>query len=111
MVEKVGRLEISMRAYFSAYHLWAAGHFARLANDIENAHTGRAVFDISHRAYVTNAIFSAVAFLEAAINELFEDAVDNHPSYLDALTPERRQRLCKRWSGKDSVERRSMLKI
>jgi hypothetical protein len=56
-----GVAEVRMRAYFSSYHLWAAEHFTRFAKEIEDAHTGSPEFNITHRAYVTNAILSAVA--------------------------------------------------
>ncbi len=74
-----------MRVYFSSYHLWAAKHFMQLAANIEQAHTGGPVFDIEHRAYVTNSIFSSVAFIEAGINELFQDVLDGHMSYISSL--------------------------
>ena len=76
---------IQMRVYFSSYHLWAAKHLMELATDIEQGHTGGSVFDIKHRAYVTKSILSSVAFIEAAINEVFQDAFDGHESYLSTL--------------------------
>jgi hypothetical protein len=42
-------------------------------------------FDIKHRAHVTNALLTCVAFLEAAINELFQDVCDGHDSYTKTL--------------------------
>jgi hypothetical protein len=72
---------IMHRVYYSAYHLWAAKHFCSLARDIENGIGDRPTFDIKHRTYVTNSVFSAVAFLESAINELFQDVEDGHDSY------------------------------
>jgi hypothetical protein len=86
-----------MRVYYSSYHLWAAKHFVRLAAEIEDAHEGEPTFDIEHRAYVTNAILSSVAFMEAAINELFQDAFDNDQSYIEPLEPEVRTLLAKMW--------------
>ena len=80
-----GSVSFTMRVYYSTYHLWAARHFTRLARDIEDAHVGSSAFDIAHRSYVTNAILSAVAFLEAAVNELFQDAADGHSSYIAPL--------------------------
>jgi len=76
---------LSMRAYFSTYHLWAAEHFSKLAGEIEDSHKGKSKFNLEHRAYVMNSILSSVAFLEAAINELFQDAHDNHESYIKNL--------------------------
>ncbi len=76
---------LQMRVYFSSYHLWAAEHFMGLASDIEAAHQGQSKFNIKHRTYVTGAVFASVAFLEAAINELFKDAADKHESYVGSL--------------------------
>ncbi|MGE5443122.1 MAG: hypothetical protein ACM3SR_00780 [Ignavibacteriales bacterium] len=82
---EVGTTTIKMRAYYSSYHLWAANHFVQLGVNIETAHSGKPIFIIEHRTYVTNAIFSSVAFMEAAINEIFQDATDNHQSYISPL--------------------------
>ena len=76
---------ISMRAYFSTYHLWAAKDFARQAKKVECEHRGKPKFDIRHRALVINSILSSVAFAEAAINEVFQDASDQHHSYIALL--------------------------
>jgi hypothetical protein len=96
-----------MRTYFSSYHLWAAKHFARLAEQIEASHAGPPRFDISHRAYVTSGVLSAVAFLEAAINELFDDVADRHPGYVDTLTIEAVRLLAGLWDERETrtVER------
>ena len=80
-----GQLTIKSRAYFSTYHLWPAEHFSKLAGDIEDSHEGRSKFNLEHRVYVINSILSAVAFLEAAVNELFQDAHDKHLVYLGHL--------------------------
>lgn len=65
-----------MRTHFNFQHMVAAAYFARGALEIESNHTdlvdGEPYF--AHRGYVTGAIFSAVASLEATINELFIDA-------------------------------------
>jgi hypothetical protein len=58
--------------------MFAAAHFARSALEIESNYTdlidGKLHF--AHRGYVTGAVFSAAASLEATINELFIDAQD-----------------------------------
>jgi hypothetical protein len=95
----IGHAEVLMRTYFSTYHLWAAEHFARLAANIEGAHTGKPTFNIKHRAYVTSSILSAVAFLEAAINEFFDDVTDGHSGYVDPTTDYARQ-LAELWKEK-----------
>lgn len=60
-------------------HLFAARHFADLACELEKRHEGTSDPDIlgQHRAYVTGAILSAVAFLEASINELYLEVQDH----------------------------------
>ena len=80
-----GAISVAMRVYYSSYHLWAARHFTRLATENEDPHTGRSTFNVAHRSYVTSAIFSAVSFLEAAINEIFQDAADKHLSYISSF--------------------------
>jgi hypothetical protein len=76
---------VMMRVYFSSYHLWAAQHFARCAEEIENEPGETPRFDIKHRANVTGAVLSATAFVEAAVNELFKDVVDGHESYISVV--------------------------
>lgn len=77
---------MSMRVYFSSYHLWAARRFVALARAVEGRPDEELPrFDIEQRAYVTNAILSAVAFLEAAINEIIKDVVDQHESYISPI--------------------------
>jgi hypothetical protein len=93
-----GSLEIKMRVYYSSYHLWAAKHFTEKVAKIEEEHVGRSVFNIEHRAYATNVILSAVAFLEAGINEVFQDVADNHTSYIEGLTPEARRLMAILWN-------------
>ncbi len=96
--DTAGAISASMRVYYSSYHLWAARHFTRLAKDIEDAHTGHSAFNIAHRSYVTSAILSAVAFLEATTNELFQDAADVHPSYIKPLDARSTELLAGLWN-------------
>lgn len=103
----VGVANVLMRVYFSSYHLWGAEHFARLAKEIEDAHTGKPEFSIRHRAYVTNAVLSAGAFLEAAINEVFDDVADKAPSYVGSLSAESARLMAGLWDERErqTVER------
>ena len=103
----VGVGAVQMRAYFSSYHLWAAQHFSQLAEAVEDQ-PGPA-FNIAHRTYVTNAVFSAVAFLEASINEVFDDIADSHTSYVATLSAETKRLLGGLWVGDETVERWSVL--
>lgn len=60
---------------FSKQHLQGAEFFAQQARNLESS--VQAVTDnhqSQHRAYVTSAILSSVAFLEASINELYYSA-------------------------------------
>src|SRR4051794_32934788 len=84
---------VSLRTYFSGYHLWGAKHFAELARVIEDAHDGSPRFSIRHRAYVTSSILSSVAFLEALVNEFFDDTADGHLIYVESLTDEQRKKV------------------
>lgn len=95
--ERVFELELFMRIYFSSYHLWSAKYFAKCAAEIEKSDpTGR--FDGKHRAYTTGSIFSAVCFLEAAINEFCKDVVGGEPRTLTILPDSNRQPFLEFWS-------------
>lgn len=77
-----------MRSYFSTHQLWAAQFAAEQAAAFERDFTGRIpVFSIEQRSYVTNAVFMSVAFLESAINEILQDIVDDHKSYVGEIDP------------------------
>jgi hypothetical protein len=96
-----GRGVLSTRAYFSTHHLWAAEHFSKLAAEIEDHHTGRPKFNLEHRIYVINSILSAVAFLEAAVNELYQDAHDDHQSYIKTLDSKVIEDMATFWAKKE----------
>jgi len=109
----------SLRASLTIHHLTSADFFATQATDIEGkARADGVTFGDSvyndvqprHAAYVTGAVFAAVAFLEAAINDLFALTVD--PMYktdedfkntlVGTLTPETRQSFADAWQGTGS---------
>jgi len=69
---------VTMRNYFSTYLLWTSRDLASRAAAIEQTHTGDSRFDIEHRSHVLGSAISAASFLEAMINELFQDAHDGH---------------------------------
>lgn len=66
------------RLYFSSYLLWTAQHEAELARQIQGGHLGRSRFSIEHRAHMLSSIVASAGFLEAMVNELYQDAVDGH---------------------------------
>lgn len=76
----------TVRSYFSTQHLWAANHFAHLAAECERTHARRAPkVSIQHRVYVITAVSESVAFLEATVNEILQDAHDDHHGYVGPL--------------------------
>jgi hypothetical protein len=75
---------VRLKTHFNRQHMLAAAYFARKAFDIESNHTelvdGEPFF--AHRGYVTGAVLSTVASLEATINELYIDAQNaNSPTF------------------------------
>jgi hypothetical protein len=94
-------VRLVMRNYFSTYLLWGSREFARTAAAIEAKHTGKSRFDIEHRAYVLSALANAAAFLEAMVNELFQDAADGYgitgDGYIAPLTGRTRERMREWW--------------
>lgn len=99
---EVGTPSIQMRSYFSTYHLASAKHFGSLAKLIEDNLSGRLVFDINHRSYVIAAVLASVAFLEAAINELYQDAADNRDGCMEFPTEKVRHALSVIWSNTEA---------
>ncbi len=104
----------SMRAYLSTRLLWTAEHHAVLAAAIEAEYTpGDARFDIELNAHVLSGVFASVGFLEAAINELFQDAADGHgetiDGYIAPLSPETRKLMRQWWAATDNGEHAKML--
>lgn len=71
----------SSRVYLSIGHLKNTAHFTRLTGQVEQyTQFSWGIFD-PHEAYAMGAVLSSVAFLEAAVNELYADAADDsHPS-------------------------------
>jgi hypothetical protein len=86
--EAFGRFKIVLRGYLSAQHLWAAEHFTRLAAEYEAAHAGEPQLWIPQRSYVLGAVGESVAFLEAFINEVFQDAKDATDGVTGAQAPQ-----------------------
>lgn len=70
------------RSYWGALHLLSAANLARQSYRLEQEilHGNRGCDHVyQHRACVTGAVFTSVAFLESTANELFADAVDSSP--------------------------------
>jgi len=71
----------TVKTNFSGHHMLSAAFFARQSANIEETVKKDNLTDEvrdKHRAYVTGAIISSVASLEAAINEIFLSAIDGN---------------------------------
>jgi hypothetical protein len=88
------------RYFFSPDHIRSAALFARQSYAIEakGARNLTRSEEDDHRAYVTGAIMSSVAFLEATINEHFADVAEEN-QYQDILSPEAIKDLRDAWIG------------
>ena len=86
------------RSYFSPGHLWAAEHMARLADDIEQGSTATGKISIRHRSYVITSVMESAAYMEAFINEIFQDAFDGEPGALGGLSASTVTALKDAWS-------------
>jgi hypothetical protein len=74
-VAAVSIVQISSRHYLSSEHLWSSLHHTKIAREIEDAQAPPSRL-LEHRSSVTSCVLSAVAFLEALVNEIFSDAAD-----------------------------------
>lgn len=80
-----GSVGAEHRNYFSTHHIQAAAYFTRQAKAIETERAGSTEFSPEHRSYAMAAVFFAVSFLEAGVNELFADASDGQKERLAGL--------------------------
>jgi hypothetical protein len=81
-----GVLTVRIKHSLSKQHMRGARLLAAKALEIESR--GRPIPDavlVEHRAYVTGSIMSAVAALEASVNELYLEVRDAEPRTTDAL--------------------------
>ena len=84
---------------FSRQHLSAAKFFASACKEMEDTLTELDATQASiHRSYVTGAILSAQAALEASINELYKEAYDKQKDPLDGLTDAEMTSLTEVWN-------------
>jgi hypothetical protein len=101
-MEVTDSFSISTRTYFSTQHIRSAAFLCRQAYSIEKDYSGEFDDEIfsNHRAYVTGAILSSVFYLEASINELFSDTVED-TSWLrgDELNSETSKLMATMWNN------------
>lgn len=103
---------VGVRDYFTMEHLWNARHMAQLCADREQSLVGEGFRGIDRpvRAFAVGAILESVAFLEALINSVWQDAADDDPAEskrshrLAGLSNQSIARLRELWRN-DRVER------
>ena len=95
-------LKISSRKYLSISHIQSAATFSCHAYQIEKEFKGTFSEELTseHSAYVTGAIVFSVSSLEAAINELFADTVDNNKGRISKLDSDTRNMMANIWKIK-----------
>ena len=79
-----GSVTYSMRSYFSSHYLYSAQRLSQEAGRIEAQAPPGLSFDPDHRMFVTSSVLASVTFLEALVNEVFQDVVDRHDQHDDA---------------------------
>jgi len=94
-----GGVSLRLKHSFSKQHHWAARYFSEEVARIETSSTKLSEQDKrKHRAYVTGAILSAVAALEASINEFYLEAQDRNKNTLSGLTDSELSALVNKWT-------------
>ena len=90
---------VTVRTYFSIQHILSTALFLSEIEEYESLLDEEYSDDtfIKHRAFCVNAIFSAVSFLEASINELFMDAADNRNGAIKDLADHEVEALAGMW--------------
>jgi hypothetical protein len=97
----------STRHYMSPQLIWGARHSAELCEEREKLLSSTdTVIDHPHRSYAINAVLSAVAFLEALVNELYEDAGDDKQAQpgarISKLDPNTRKLMAEFWKATEA---------
>lgn len=94
---------VAVRNYLAVQHLWSAQRSARMCDERETelVAAGEINVDLGHRADAINAVLSAVAFLEAFVNETFSDAAEPGGSKYrtDGLSVDAVAQMAQFWTG------------
>jgi len=100
---------IGLKTYYSIQHVQAAAYLTRRASRIESNLTDETAPEaIALKGYVSSALFSSVAFLEALANEIYADAMQPDGSHLSAL-PERDRSMIASLGETESIQKASIL--
>ena len=99
-------VSLSRQSNLSRQYLWAAEFFRSQADEIEKrGPTTDSTIVSEHRSFVTGAIFSAVAFLEASVNEFFKDLTEEQTSSSAVLSEGTRRTLRILWNVTEGSNR------
>jgi len=104
-------VSVSSRHYLSSEHLWSALHNARRCRQLEDEFADKGNFYIEHRTSAMTSVLAAVAFLEAFVNETFQDAADtrNVSSRIRPLSEQCRALMSQFWQATKNGERYRLL--
>jgi hypothetical protein len=71
-------VRVASRHYFASEHLWNARHLARLCQEREDELVAQNAYepDMEQRSLCVSSVLASVAFLEALVNEVWQDAAD-----------------------------------
>ncbi|KAA8963989.1 hypothetical protein [Mycobacterium sp.] len=100
---------ISIRNYMASQHLWNARREAWLCRNREETLLDEQNVDRPHRSHAMAAIWSAVAFLEALVNEVGQDAAEvgrgQSKEYIEGIPDVAIATMRELWTGKEKAER------
>ena len=100
---------IRFRDCFSVRYILSAALFCRLGYNLEQEYTSSGVLSAGqrnqHEAFILNALFSTVAFLESTINELWSDAADNAYFFSDEVTEVLLHTIGEKWKNENYFDR------
>jgi hypothetical protein len=81
------------------------------AGRLEDANGAGTRFDIAHRGYVLSSVLASASFLEAVINEMYQDAHDGHgvsgDGYIAPLQEKTRHMMAQLWRAADEGRMRA----
>ena len=110
---------IEVRANMSPLYIQSATLFARQSWEVEGRHGSKTLEQLhgtgvveDDQSYAVGAAFCSVAFLEAAIKELFDDMVGGtETSSFKQLDPSQREKMARWWELKNGSNARTLAKF
>jgi hypothetical protein len=101
--------DIRIRDCFSVKYIQSAALFCRFGWAIESGYASTGTLSaeerLRHEAFVLNALFSTVAFLESSINELWSDAADDVFFFADKKGEALLRAVGEKWSNENYFDR------